>query len=222
MRLLIVGAGGHGRVVADTAKAAGIDVYAFVDKEPQDDTVHGIPVYASLEEALEDNSYEEPNFIVAISDNEARAKTYAKMMESGLKPAIVVHPLATVSDLAYVAPGTFVAAQAVVNADASVGENVIVNTAAVIEHDCVVGSHAFIAPLAVMCGNSRIGAYTFMSANATLIPNVKVGEDCLITAGAVVTKSFKDRVRLMGMPAKSVETKSYDEVTDLIPEIRRS
>jgi len=225
MRLLVIGAGGHGSVIVDAARAAQIEVFAFVDNNPQAESIADVPLYHSLEEAIADNDYEDPHFIVAIGDNEIRAREYAHAMAAGLQPTSVIHPSAVVSEFAYIAPGSFVGAQAVVNANASVGENVIVNTAAIIEHDCVVGAHCFIAPASVLCGNSRVGAHTFISANATLVPNVKVGEHALVAAGAVVTKSYPDKVRLMGIPARNVAQKE-DEVFSssigLIPRTRRT
>jgi len=217
MRLLIIGAGGHGRVVADAAKAAGLDIFAFVDNNLTEDSIAEIPMYDSIEAALEDNHYEEPHFIVAIGDNQIRAKEYSHAMAAGLKPASVIHPTAVISESAYVGPGSFIAPQAVVNANASVGENVIVNTAAIVEHDCVVGSHAFVAPGAILCGNVYVGAHTFVSSNATLVPNVRVGEHALIAAGAVVTKNHPDEVRLMGVPARDIPLGKDAEVTGLIP-----
>ena len=218
MRLIIIGAGGHGRVVVDAALAADMDVFAFVDSDPTVKEIKGIPIYDSLEMAIADNDYETPHFIVAIGDNEVRAKEYSHAMAAGLKPASVIHPSSVVSDTAYIAPGSFIAAQAVVNTDASVGENAIVNTAAIIEHDCVIGAHAFISPAAVLCGRSRIGAHSFVSANATLIPNAKVGEHVLIAAGAVVTKSFPDNQRLIGIPARNIPLRKDEVSTGLIPE----
>jgi len=223
MRLIIIGAGGHGSVIADAARAAQIEVFAFVDNSPQAETIADIPLYQSLEEAIEDNDYEEPRFIVAIGDNGIRAREYSHALAAGLQPASVIHPSATVSEFAYIAPGSFVGAQAVVNANASVGENVIVNTSAIVEHDCVIGSHVFIAPSSVLCGNSRVGAHTFISANATLVPNVKVGEHALVAAGAVVIKNYPDRVRLMGIPAKNVAQKEdeiFSSSIGLIPKTR--
>ncbi|MCL2402730.1 MAG: acetyltransferase [Coriobacteriia bacterium] len=219
MSLLIIGAGGHGRVVASVALAAGIEVFAFVDSNPPAETINNIPVYESLEIALAHNEFENPQFIIAIGDNKIRAIEYSHAMAAGLQPVSIIHPTAVVSESAYVAPGSFLAAQVVVNPDASVGENVIVNTAAIIEHDCVIGSHGFIAPGAILCGNVRVGAYAFVSANATLVPNVRVGEHVLIAAGAVVTKNYPDEVRLMGVPARNVPLKEGEETTGLIPVI---
>ncbi|MCL2605981.1 MAG: acetyltransferase [Coriobacteriia bacterium] len=207
---MIIGAGGHGRVVADVARAANIDIFAFVDQSPPAAKLGDIPVYADIETALAENEYEQPHFITAIGDNQIRAREYSRAVAAGLQPASVVHPSAVISDQSYIAPGTFVAALSVVNNDASVGENVIINTGAIVEHDCVVGSHAFISPGAVLCGAARVGAYTFVSTNATLIPFAKVGENAMVAAGAVVTKNFPDDVRLMGVPAVHRPIKQAD------------
>jgi sugar O-acyltransferase (sialic acid O-acetyltransferase NeuD family) len=204
MRLIIIGAGGHGRVVADAARAAGITPCAFVDHEPPAAELGGLPVYTALDYALAGvfRDGAAPAFISAIGKNKNRAGEYVQALEAGLEPATVIHPSAIISRSASIGAGTFIGAQAVVNPGAVIGEDAIINTAAIIEHDCVVGAHAFVAPGAVLCGAASIGDYSFVGAGAVMIPLVSVGDCALIAAGAVVTHNHLDGVRLFGVPAR--------------------
>jgi len=203
-KLIVIGAGGHGRVVADAARVAGIELCAFVDRKPPATMIEGLPVYASLEEASDALGVEasQLSFIVAIGDNCQRAEEYARAREQGFVPLSVIHPTAAISETAHISAGAYVGAQAVINPGAQIGEDSIINTAAVIEHDCRVGSHSFVAPGAVLCGAARIGNYTLVGTNATLIPLVSVGAQALVAAGAVVVDSHPDNVRLFGVPAQ--------------------
>ena len=205
VRLIIIGAGGHGRVVADVAREAGMTPCAFVDCDPPAETVDGLPVFVSFEEAVTQCAPDgaTPAFISAIGDNHNRAKEYERALAAGLEPAQVIHPTATISDSATIGPGVFVGPQAVVNTAARIGKNAIINTAAVVEHDCTVGAHAFVAPGAVLCGASSVGDYSFVSAGAVIIPLVSVGSNALVAAGAVVTNNYPNNVRLFGIPAKA-------------------
>jgi sugar O-acyltransferase (sialic acid O-acetyltransferase NeuD family) len=191
-------------VVADAARTAGFEVCAFIDRKPPAAIVDGLPVYATLKEALAacTDSDGTPRFIVAIGDNKQRAEEYAHACECGLESTAVIHPTAVISDAANIGAGVYVGAQAVINPGAQIGKNAIINTAAIIEHDCLVGVHSFVAPSALLCGQAIVGDYTFVGAGAVLIPQVNVGTGSLVAAGAVVTDSHPGKVRLFGVPAR--------------------
>ncbi|MDR1775659.1 MAG: acetyltransferase [Actinomycetes bacterium] len=205
--LIIIGAGGHGRVVCDAARAAGFNPLFFLDRKPDAPLVAGIPVYRDLDQARSawDNTDPFPatfDYIVAIGDNAQRADEFAQLCVAGHRSVSVIHPTATLSPDAKIGAGTYIGAGVIVNTGARIGDNAIINTAAVVEHDCRVGDHAFVAPAAVMCGTTAIGDYTLLGAHATIIPNLGVGAHALIASGAVVTTSYGDGVRLFGVPAR--------------------
>jgi acetyltransferase EpsM len=201
--LIIVGAGGHGKVVLDAARLSNHEVACFIDRRPQTSPLSDTPVYDSLAAATQDAGLDAlTHFIVAVGDNYQRAEEFAVFCAAGLRPRTVQHPAAIVSPRAHIGRGSYLGAGAVVNPDAHIGDNVIVNTSAIVEHDCRVADHAFIAPGAVMCGQTAVGRHTLLGAHATLVPTVKLGADSLVAAGAVVTRSWPDDSRLFGVPAR--------------------
>ena len=211
MKLLIFGAGGHSKVVADAAIEAGIDLAGFVDDRAVID-LFGNPVLSTIEEFTTDLRIEaskEENsvfdFIVAIGDNSRRKRIFDELVELGCHPVSVTHPSAHVSMNATIEDGAYVGAEAIVNPGAYVGENAIVNTRATVEHDCIVGANAFVAPHAVMCGESRIGEGALLGANATLGVGLSVGEWSRIGEGAVVKQDIPANSVATGVPAKVVD-----------------
>jgi len=211
MALVILGAGGHSKVVADSAIEAGIDVEGFVDDRVAID-LFGDPVLSTIADFFTDlrisASHGENSaidFIVAIGDNAWRKRIFEEALALGLHPVSVRHPSAHVSVEATVEDGAYIGAEAVVNPNAYVGENAIVNTRATVEHDCVVGAHAFVAPHALMCGASRLGEGALLGAHATLGVGLSVGEWSRIGEGAVVKHDIGAHVTAVGVPAKVVD-----------------
>ena len=211
MKLIIFGAGGHSKVVADAAIEAGMEVTGFVDDRAALD-LFGNPILSTIEDfmarlrvAAAKGEAETIEFIVAMGDNATRKRVFDELLSLGQHPVSVVHPKATVSKDATVEDGTYVGAEAVINPKAYVGENAIINTRATVEHDCTVGAHAFVAPHAVMCGDSRLGEGALLGASATLGVGLSVGEWTRIGEGAVVKKDIGANVVAVGVPAEVCE-----------------
>ncbi len=208
--VLIWGAGGHGKVVADLVRAAGHAVagYADLDQakwstvvEPGGATV--VISEADLLQLLDQGGLlpcRATAIALAIGNNETRLRN-AKRAARALMPALV-HPAATVSESAQLGPGTVVFAGAVVNAAATIGSAAIINTAAVIEHDCTVGDGAHVAPGAVLTGGVTVGQAALVGARAVVLPGVTIGADALVGAGSVVAGPVKAGVVVAGVPAR--------------------
>lgn len=211
-RLLIVGGGGHGKVVADVARACGHEVVGFVDSDPEKlgrvVEPGGARVVLAQEEllAVREAREELPGgataLAIAVGDNAARLQLAQRLAPWPLP--VLVHPSAVVSPSARLGDGAVVFACAVVNAEARVGTAGIVNTAAVVEHDCVVGDGAHVSPGAVLAGGVRVGVRAWIGAGAVLIPGVRVGADAVIGAGAVVLRDVPDGVTVAGVPARII------------------
>lgn len=197
--LLIFGAGGHGRVVADAALAAGqwLRVLAS-DRDPARCTgellagVPLLPAYAATAAA--------GAIHVAIGDASNRAKEVATL-PAGLL-ATVVHPRACVSPHAGIGPGCFIAALAVVGPNARLGVSVIVNHGAIVDHDVSVGDYTHVAPLAALGGGARLGRRVLVGSGASVLPGVSVGDDVVIGAGAVVAHDLPQAGTYAGVPAR--------------------
>lgn len=195
MHLLIIGAGGHSKVVAEAARSMGVERITILDE--------------LAGQTAEIDAPDATHFIVAIGDNKARSRVFEEYLsQSSLKPFSAIHATAFISDSAQIGAGTFVGPRAVVHVDAKVGLNAIVNTAAVVEHDCVLDDHAFVAPSSSLCGGAKVGVRGFVGTNATMLPLSSIGEDSILGAGSVLKKSLGDRVVAVGAPARVI--KSHD------------
>jgi sugar O-acyltransferase (sialic acid O-acetyltransferase NeuD family) len=200
--LLLFGAGGHGRVVADAClRQAGPPRLVASDRDGslcEGNLLPGVPLIRL--EALGDGI---SSVHVAIGHNPSREKESHALGTERL--VSVLHPHASVSDQANIGAGSFVAAQAVVAPGASLGRGVIVNHAAVVDHDAVVGEFSHIAPGAVLGGGVCIGARVLVGAGAVVLPGMSVCADALLGAGAVVCAPIEFPGVYVGVPARRVE-----------------
>jgi sugar O-acyltransferase (sialic acid O-acetyltransferase NeuD family) len=201
-RLCIVGAGGHARVVADAALAAGIvapDMLWFADDRPElhGRSLLGAPVIGGVS-AIKHGM----RFHVAIGSGETRFRLQAQLVALGAVPVTVIHPRAVVSVHASVGAGSFVAAGAIVGPQVVLGDGVIVNHNAVIDHDCQVSSWTHIAPQAALGGSVQIGELTIVGAGSTVLPGKRLGARLVVGAGSVVVRNAPEGVVIMGVPAR--------------------
>ena len=211
-RILIWGGGGHGRVVADVARALGHTVVGYVDRdaakmgrvvEPGGARVV-VADHAFVDAVRRGDGYAGRATVVAlaIGDNAARVAALAQL--DGCAVATLVHPSAVCSPSANIGPGTVVFPRAVVNAAAMVGTAAIVNTGAIVEHDCVLDDGAHVSPGAVLGGAVRVGHRAWIGAGATVIPGVAVGRDAIVGAGAIVIRDVPDGATVVGNPARAI------------------
>jgi len=192
-RIVIVGAGGQGRIVADILgdRAAG-----FVDASPalHGTTVLGLRVFASLDEVEHDG------VIVAIGDNAVRRAITERLTSENFATAI--HPFASIARSATIGQGAMISAGAIVLPRVTLGRGVLLNTKSSADHDCVLGDFVHLAPAATLGGNVRIGAETTIGPAATVVSNITIGARVVIGAGAVVLRDLPDDVTAWGMPAR--------------------
>lgn len=200
MRLLVVGAGGHAKVVIDTARTAGLSIAGVVGAATDTTEILGIPV------SRDAGGIDFDGFIIAVGNNRVRARLFAEYRDRGLEPLSVIHPSAVIAKSVVIGAGTFIAAGVVVNVDARIGEDAIVNTGCTVDHDCIVGDHALVGPTASLCGESRIGAGVTVGAGASIIPVKRVGDWTIIGAGAAVVNDIPPGVVCAGVPARQVGT----------------
>jgi sugar O-acyltransferase (sialic acid O-acetyltransferase NeuD family) len=206
-RLLIFGASGHGKVIADAATLAGWRVIGFADDDPGKRGVLllGHEVLAiGVDGAARLLAEHDAHFVVGIGAGRARERRFGRLLDRGGRPATIVHPEATVAGSARIGDGSAVFAGAVINPDATVGVDCIVNTAATLDHDCVLGDHAHLSP-GVHCGGGvTIGAGTHVGIGASIIQGIRIGAGVVIGAGSVVIRDVPDGVVAFGGPARVV------------------
>lgn len=205
--IVITGAGGHGRVVWDTCRAAGLDVAGFTDSEqPKGAVINGLPVLGG-NALLDDGAFvRQHRFLIAIGNQEARRKLSLQVLEQGGSLATAIHPSCIVSDTAEIGAGSVLVAGSIVNANARIGRYAIVNTAATIDHDCRLDDGVQVCPGAHLAGNVHCGAQVFIGTGAVLVPGVSIGEGSIIGAGAVVLESQPERVLAAGNPARVIRS----------------
>jgi UDP-perosamine 4-acetyltransferase len=203
--ILIWGAGGHGRVVADAARGLGYWLVGYADADPArlDHPVDAARARVILPEAdmlrwLEADAARVLG--LGVGDNAARLACSARLPAHRLPP--LVHRSAVLGTGIGPGPGTVVLAGAVVSTGASLGTAVIVNTAAVIEHDVSVADGAHVSPGAVLAGGAVLGTGAWLGANATVLPGVRVGDGAVVGAGAVVAEDVPAGVTVAGVPAR--------------------
>jgi UDP-perosamine 4-acetyltransferase len=206
MRLVIIGAGDHGRVLADLARAAGHEPVGFV--EPADDAaervVDGLPVLGNLAQPA---AWMLPGlgFTIGLGNNRQRAAVFDRCTGLGLEPAALVHPSAVVLGGAEIDPGAQVCAGAVVGLAARIGRDVVVNTGATIDHDDVLGEHAFVGPGAHLAGNVTVETGAHVGLGALVREGIRIGAWAYVVAGGVVVRDVAPSVRVAGVPARPMD-----------------
>lgn len=195
--VVVVGAGGHAKVLISTLTARGVPVAAVVD---DDGTKWGMDAQGTrvgrIEPALGGRG------IVGIGDNAQRREMVNAL---SLDWQTVVHPAAYVHPSAKLGRGTVVFAGAVVQPDAVIGDHVIVNTGATIDHDCVVGDYAHLAPGVHLAGSVQVGEGAFLGIGSVVGPGLRIGRWATLGAGAVAVHDVAEGVTAVGVPARARE-----------------
>lgn len=207
--IVIIGAAGHGKVVADALISSprnGIDyaVFGFVDDDvgKVGTKVCGRPVLGPPS-MLDELSSARGGLavIVAVDGNDSRRAIFERLDDGRFEFAKAIHRGAVISETAHLGRGVFVGAGAVVDVDAVVEDDVALGAACTIDRDAVVGAHSYVCPRAYVGGEAHVGKGAVIGAGALVMPNVNVGAGAIVTAGAVVGRDVPDGARAGGAPA---------------------
>lgn len=215
--LIIIGSGGHAKVVIEIAKTSLIfDLVGLIDDYRQvGEKTLKVPILGGLKDLpqIASNYSSELQFFIAIGDNYQRFLVYQKMLEliPTCRFASLIHPNAEISYSAKLSEGSVIMAGAILNSQAVVGSFCIINTRSSLDHDVEVQDFASIAPGATLGGNVKVGTFSAVGIGATIKHKVKIGSNSIIGAGAVVLKDIKDFVVAYGMPAAVIRTRAADE-----------
>jgi sugar O-acyltransferase (sialic acid O-acetyltransferase NeuD family) len=206
--LLIIGAGGHGRVIAETAEASGKwERIAFLDdKFPSLKFCEKWPVIGKIDE-VDRTKGDYVSAAVGIGDNALRLKFIHQLLELGFNLPVIVHPSAVVSQYSKVEAGTVMFALSSMNIGSKLGLGCIVNTGVRIDHDCIIGDGVHLSPGVSLAGGVNVGDMSWVGIGATIIQGITVGEKVIIGAGSVVIRDLPNSVKAFGVPAKIKEKK---------------
>lgn len=199
-RLVIIGASGHGKVIADIAVKNNYEQIVFLDDDETLKECAGFPV-AGKSNATE--AYQDWEFIVAIGNAAIRQRIQNQL--SGYNIATLIHPTAVISRRVKLGEGSVVMAGAVINSDAVIGKGCIINTASSVDHDCRIGDYSHISVGAHVAGTVVIGDRTWIGAGSVVSNNVNICVDCMIGAGAVVVKNINESGTYIGIPARKIK-----------------
>ncbi len=205
--LVIYGAGGHGRVIADAARAAGWALVGFADDDPgkRDRDVDGVPVIATgWAELAALCQARGAAAVCGLGDNELRRRGFEALRAASVALASVIHPAAVIAPSATLGLGCVVLAGAIVNPGAQLGDDVIINTAASVDHDSQVGDHAHLSPGVHTGGTVTIGAGAHLGVGASVRDGVAIGAWSVIGVGAAVVGDIPAGVVAYGNPARVV------------------
>lgn len=193
-RLIIIGASGHGKVVADIAVLNGYSDIVFLDDDESVKECAGWPVVEKSNKAPSGEIF------VAIGNPETRRHLMEFYAERVIP--VLIHPKAVVAEDVEIGSGTVIMAGAIVNPGTRIGKGVIVNTSSSIDHDCLVGDYSHISVDAHLCGTVKVKDSVWIGAGAIVINNVNICGECTIGAGAVVIKDISNPGTYIGVPAK--------------------
>ncbi|MFQ5415143.1 MAG: acetyltransferase [Phycisphaerae bacterium] len=208
-RCLIVGCGGHGRVVLDILLRAGrYEPFGFLDSNPDvlGRRVDGIPVIGTIDDiARLRREYHTDHAIVAIGDNGVRRHFADRLDAGGVELVNAIHPSANIAPSATLGRNVVIAAGALVSAHCQIGDSVILNTGCIVDHESMIGTATHVCPGARLAGRVTVESGAFVGIGATVIQSVRIGCEATIGAGAVVIADVAAMTTVVGVPARPVK-----------------
>ena len=206
---LILGCGGHGRVVLDIlANAGGHDVRGFIDSDPRmvGRRIDGIEVLGQPDDMLRIREELMVNrAIVAVGDNGARRALADRLESTGFELINAIHPSANIAHNVRLGRNIVVCAGALVCAHCQIGDSVVLNTGSIVDHETLIGTATHICPGARLAGRVTVESGAFVGIGATIIQSVRIGCEAVVGAGAVVINDVAPMSTVVGVPAREVK-----------------
>ena len=212
--VIIIGAGGHAKVIIEILKSCNIKIAYCIGKENDSETCLGIPVLK------EDHNLEKlfntglKKIFVAIGSNNLRAKITKEIKEIGFEIINAISPYSIISKSATLGTGIAIMPGAIINASCNISDNSIINTGATIDHDCSVGIGCHIGPQCALAGNVTIGEGTFLGIGTKVIPGILIGTNSILGAGSVVINNINSNCTAVGVPAKPIKQTRIEKNKD--------
>ncbi len=200
-KLIILGAGGHGRVVADIAlKSRRWKQIAFLDDDSSLQSFLGINVIGamnSMEQYLENCEV-----FVAVGNNKIRQKVFIDLEEMGAKIPTIIHPDSSIGSNVTIGKGTVIMPGVVINCNSTIGKGCIINTCASVDHDNIICDYVHLSPGVHTAGTVQVGKGTWIGICASIRNDIQIVDNCIIGAGTVVVKDIMESGTYVGNPVK--------------------
>jgi sugar O-acyltransferase (sialic acid O-acetyltransferase NeuD family) len=194
--MYIIGASGHGKVIAEIAEDNQIAIEAFVDADINKKKLMGY-------EIIHENPPELAVVIIAIGNNQVRKRIAEENPQFNYP--LLQHPKAQISKSAHIDEGTVVMAGVSINADVTIGKHCIINTNASVDHDCTLADYVHLSPNVALAGNVSIGEASHIGIGACVIQGIKIGANCIVGAGTVIIRDIPDGATVVGNPGKIIK-----------------
>lgn len=201
-KIVIIGASGHGKVIADIAKLNGYTEIVFLD---DDLSRKKCGEYSVVGKSSDAPNYPTYDFIIGIGNAKIRQLIQQKLESMQLRLAVLIHPAAIVAEDVKVSAGTVVMAGSVINPGTVIGKGCIINTCSSVDHDCQISDYVHISVGAHIAGTVYIGERTWIGAGGIVSNNISICGDCMVGAGAVIVRNIEESGTYVGVPAKKVK-----------------
>lgn len=201
-KLIIIGASGHGKVIADIAKLNGYEDIGFIDDDMNKKTCGGYPVLGTLTDI---DKYWDRDFIVGIGNCKIRRKIQERLVNQGMMLVSLIHPNSVVAANVKIGIGTVVMAGAIINPDTVIGDGCIINTAATLDHENIIEDYVHISVGVHLAGNVHVGKESWIGVGSCISNNIQIYEDCVIGAGTVVIRNIEESGTYVGVPARKIK-----------------
>ncbi|WP_159566745.1 acetyltransferase [Budvicia diplopodorum] len=201
-KLIIFGAGGHGKVIADLASLMGYkEINFYDDSYPQRTYLSRWPILGTCQSLL-DNPLPNADYVVAIGHNITRLKIFNSLKLLGVNQPILIHPFTSISQYSSIGEGTVICAGVCISADTSIGNACILNTGCTVDHDCILSDGVHISPGANVAGGVSIGECTWIGIGAAIRQSIEISSHAIVGAGATVIRHVDIGQMVLGTPAK--------------------
>lgn len=210
-KIVLIGAGGHCKVIIDIIKSTNeYEIVGIIDREQNSDSILNVPIIGNdskLKKIYDSGIHNAFICIGALNNINLRNVIHNNLELIGFKFPVLIHKNSIVSEFAYIESGTCVMAGAIINAGSYIGKNCIVNTGCIIEHDCKIGNNTHISPNVSIAGGTTVGDNTHVGIGSSIIQGIILGNNVTIGAGAVVINNIDDNGLAVGVPAKVIKFK---------------
>lgn len=203
-KIVIIGYSGHGLIVSEAAKTAGMNLQCYTENKKMPVNPFCLDYLGYEGDAVFSHWDKAYDFILGIGDNTIRAKVAGLILSKNKNILNVIDTSSSLSKYMKLGQGNFIAKNVVVNIFAEIGDYCILNTGCIVEHECRISNGVHIAPGAVLLGSVIVGEQSFIGANSVIKENITIGRNVIIGAGSVVLKDVPDHSKIVGNPGRAI------------------